>query len=391
MNIDWPTGIITITKTDSFMTWAGGFIYDLNTDLFRRALKDREDDWDGMAFPKTHNHNTAVLLGGIEYARIIEILAPYTITFDDTGGAWVCNLIGSNNNILDKTNLTTVQVRSNNSAGLVQMSEIQHGIFNGVVTVDVVHGVAGTVYPIGTPMKPVNNLQDAKIIANYRGFKVIYIIGTITISDVDLSGFKLTGMNPVATGVTLDSTALLDNCEITELTVSGAVDSRCIIRNCIIGLLDHFDGFIYLCAFTSNKITLYGSTPAVFLDCYSVSPTNQPTVIDCANGTTPLIIRNWVGSMKVINRNQDNVYSCINFNGYCELDSSITAGGWDISGTGDLVDHSTGTAIVDHSKLIHGDEIAEAVWRYTRSGSQPAFDDSLSFDDVNNSYLIGVI
>jgi hypothetical protein len=62
-------------------------------------------------------------LGGIEYARIIEILAPYTITFDDTGGAWVCNLIGSNNNILDKTNLTTVQVRSNNSAGLVQAPE----------------------------------------------------------------------------------------------------------------------------------------------------------------------------------------------------------------------------------------------------------------------------
>jgi hypothetical protein len=36
-------------------------------------------------------------------------------------------------------------------------------------------------------------------------------------------------------------------------------------------------------------------------------------------------------------------------------------------------------------------EIAEAVWRYIRSGSQPAFDDSLSFDDENNSYLIGAI
>jgi hypothetical protein len=36
-------------------------------------------------------------------------------------------------------------------------------------------------------------------------------------------------------------------------------------------------------------------------------------------------------------------------------------------------------------------EIAAAVWGYTRSGSQPTFNDSLSFDDINNSYLIGVI
>jgi hypothetical protein len=79
-----------------------------------------------------------------------------------------------------------------------------------------------------------------------------------------------------------------------------------------------------------------------------------------------LIIRNWSGNIKIINRNTDGVYSSINFTGYCELDSSITAGGWDISGAGDLVNNTTGTAVVDHSKMVHGDEIAESVWGYTR-------------------------
>jgi hypothetical protein len=366
MNIDWPSGIITIAKTDSFMTWAGGVIYDLNTDLFRRALKDREDDWDGMAFPKTHNHNTSVLLGGIEYARIIEILVPYTITFDDTGGGWVCNLIGSNNNILDRTNLTTVQVRSNNSAGLVQMSEIQHGIFNGVVTVDEVNGVAGTVYPIGTPMMPGNNLQDAKIIANYRGFNIIFVIGSLTVANVDLTGFTLKGVNAANSSITLDSSAVLTRCEFRDIQVSGYLDGECLLRDCYVNGVNYFSGIFHECAFTEAPVTLSGMFPAILLNCSSASYTDQSVVIDCANGTVPLIIRNWSGNIKIINRNIDGVYSSINFNGYCELDSSITAGGWDISGTGDLVDHSTGTAVVDHSKLVHGDEIAEAVWGFTR-------------------------
>jgi hypothetical protein len=318
-----------------------------------------------MAFPKTHNHNTSVLLGGIEYARIIEILAPYTITFDDTGGAWVCNLIGSNNNILDRTNLTTVQIRSNNSAGLVQMSEIQHDIFNGVVTLDVT-GVAGTVYPIGTPMSPVNNLQDAKIIANYRGFTTIFVVGEFTVANVDLTGFTLKGINAANSRITLESSAVLIRCEFRDIQVSGYLDGECLLRDCYVNGVNYFSGIFHECAFTETPVILSGMFPAIFLNCSSASATDANVIIDCANGSTPLVIRGWMGCMKIINRNQDNVYSCINFNGYCELDSSITAGGWDISGTGDLVDHSAGTAIVDHSKLVHGDEIASAVWRYTR-------------------------
>jgi hypothetical protein len=391
MDIDWPTGIITIYKTDSFMTWAGGVIYDLNTDLFRRALKDREDDVIGMSFTDTHSHRTSVILDGIEYARIIEILTPYTITFDDTGGGWVCNLIGSNNNILTKTNLSSVQVAPHNSAGLVQMSEIQHGIFNGVVTVDEVNGFSGTAYPACTPLRPGNNLTDAKIVANYRGFTTIYVIGHLNVANVDLTGFTLKGINAANSSITLESSAVLTRCEFRDIQVSGYLDGECLLRDCYVNGVNYFSGIFHECAFTEAPVTLSGMFPAILLNCYSASYTNQSVVIDCANGAVPLIIRNWAGNIKIINRNTDGVYSSINFTGYCELDSSITAGGWDISGTGDLVNNTTGAAVVDHSKLVHGDEIASAVWGYTRSGSQPAFDDSLSFDDADNSYLIGVI
>lgn len=41
--------------------------------------------------------------------------------------------------------------------------------FKGVITINTIEGVSGTVYPIGTVSKPVNNIADAKIIAKERG------------------------------------------------------------------------------------------------------------------------------------------------------------------------------------------------------------------------------
>jgi hypothetical protein len=74
MDIDWATRVITVFKTDSFMTALGGSSYNMDTNAFKRAVQDRLDDEDGQAFPDAFSHNTTVLLGGVEYARTIESL-----------------------------------------------------------------------------------------------------------------------------------------------------------------------------------------------------------------------------------------------------------------------------------------------------------------------------
>src|SRR3990170_6303486 len=114
ISVNCLTHVITIPK--GFLDPLGGSSYQLDTNAFRIALRDWEDGETGVTQPKTHNHNTSVLLGGIQYARVIEILSPYTITFEETGSPYVVSLSGSNNNILEKTNLGTVQLLSNNSA-----------------------------------------------------------------------------------------------------------------------------------------------------------------------------------------------------------------------------------------------------------------------------------
>lgn len=120
ISINWATRVITVPK--AFLTPIGGSVYTLDTDAFRLALKDIEDSVEGMAFPVTHRHNTAATLGGVTYARLIEIINGYTVTFEDDFSHYAVSLIGSNNNIADVANVNHVSIRTNNAAGLIEVA-----------------------------------------------------------------------------------------------------------------------------------------------------------------------------------------------------------------------------------------------------------------------------
>lgn len=118
ISVDWAARVIHVPKM--FLTPISGAAYTLDTNLLRQALQDAEDSDLGMLYPPTHRHNTTVTLSGVQYARIIEMINGYTVTFED--GQYSVNLIGSNNNIGDSTNVNQVSVRVNNSAGLQNVS-----------------------------------------------------------------------------------------------------------------------------------------------------------------------------------------------------------------------------------------------------------------------------
>jgi len=118
ITIDWATKVINVPQAD--LTNLGGGIYELDVNWFRNQLKDIEDNVEGIPFSQTHTHNTEVTLGSLTLSRVVEIIAPYTITFED--GQYAVNLVGANNNIADRTNVNQVSVRANNSAGMVTVS-----------------------------------------------------------------------------------------------------------------------------------------------------------------------------------------------------------------------------------------------------------------------------
>ena len=118
ISINWATKVINIPQ--DYLTDLGGGVYELDVNTFRLDLRDIEDNEDGIPFQYTHTHNTEVTLGGLTLSRVVEIIAPYTITFED--GQYAVNLVGANNNIADRTNVNQVSVRSSNSAGMVTVN-----------------------------------------------------------------------------------------------------------------------------------------------------------------------------------------------------------------------------------------------------------------------------
>lgn len=121
VSINWATKVITVLQSD--LSALGGSGYALDIDWFRLQLKDLEDSDEGIIFPQTHNHVAPITVGGVTLARIVEIINGYTVSFEDTGTPYYVRLDGANSNIADVANLiTNVSIRSNNSAGLVQIS-----------------------------------------------------------------------------------------------------------------------------------------------------------------------------------------------------------------------------------------------------------------------------
>jgi hypothetical protein len=119
LSVNPSTLVITIPQAD--LTWVSGTIYSLDTDAFRLELKAWEYSAEGIVQLVTHTHNTEVTVAGTTFARTIEILPPYSITFED--GQYTVILEGSNNNIFDVANSilnqNQVQIIPTNSAGLI--------------------------------------------------------------------------------------------------------------------------------------------------------------------------------------------------------------------------------------------------------------------------------
>lgn len=127
LNIDWGNRIINVPKADLTLIQSVPYeLRELNLYTFHLELRDMEDDHIGMAYPKTHTHNTTVAVGGANLARVIQLVNGYTVTFED--GMYAVNLVGANSNVADFTNLNMVSVRSANSAGLQDLSLMQEDI-----------------------------------------------------------------------------------------------------------------------------------------------------------------------------------------------------------------------------------------------------------------------
>jgi len=347
--------VIYVPKAD--LNHLGGVVYELDVDTFRMWLKAWEDDQEyGMYMPRTHDHNTEVSLSGITYARIVEVLDPYTVEFED--GQYIVSCTGANHNIGDVKVPNQVSLLINNAAGLISNPAIEYASFNGGVTIDVINGVAGTIgstgNPIGTPRNPVNNTADALQIANNRGFVSFYILGDITLdSGLDYEQLSFIGESVDKTTITVTDSAQTEKCEFYECTLTGTLDGQCKVKNSIIDDTNYISGVIELCILRGT-ITLGGGANAYFLDCWAGTDLGTPPTVDLGGSGQTLVMQNFNGYIKWQNKTGSEQANASLNAGWVFLDSTITNGDINIIGTGTVEDNTTGSTVVNTTHLVDG-------------------------------------
>ena len=133
ITIDYSTFTINVPKNDMLLVQSSPVeVRELDIDTFRTTLNDLMDDSDGMPFPTNHEHTPPKTISGVTLARVVEILEPYTITFENL--AYNVNVTGGNSNISDRVNKNQVGVNTANSAGLQDSGFGQ--VIEGTITRD---------------------------------------------------------------------------------------------------------------------------------------------------------------------------------------------------------------------------------------------------------------
>lgn len=121
ISIDFTTKIITIPQAD--LTLISGSLYELKTETkFRADINALMDDETGIVFDDPILHNTEVSIVGTTYARFIEVINGYSITFENL--LMTVRIAESNNNLFDVeagilNDSGNVTVVGQNSAGLI--------------------------------------------------------------------------------------------------------------------------------------------------------------------------------------------------------------------------------------------------------------------------------
>ncbi len=366
ITIDWATKIISVPQAD--LTFVSGTLYELDTNWFRMQLKNIEDSSDGMPFERTHKHNTEVVILGTVFARVLEIINGYSITFEDA--AYTVKLVGSNNNFFDTAggilNRNQVQVIPTNSAGLIA-SAADRAISEDInyadgIYLDLSSSNAGTAYPTGTRTYPVNNLADAITISDARYQSKIRIAGTIALTQ-DVSSKELISWRNGK--VDLNSQPCMAT-RFRNLKLYGTqhTGSVALVFGCRIGNLQNILGVFDECKFVeATPMTLQSGQTSVG-GCVSQVVGFDMISLDLTAGNVELEVRALSAGLQLINMNAASDFVTAGFiSGILQLDSTCTAGEVYAGGSFQIIDNS-GAGCQTH--LEGKNATPETVWNYER-------------------------
>lgn len=232
-----------------------------------------------------------------------------------------------------------------NAYGLVSLASIVTATLDAIY-IDTVNGEAGTEFPIGTPTHPVNNLTDARTIADKQGIKEYRFRGPLTLN-TDHEGFAITGTGSILTDVLT----------VTGVSVKGTKFTRCTVAGTVIGTdtqyeecaLYNLSGVQGLALSTGIFGTLALAAGTTFTG-RDIAGSNA--FIDLGGGGGQIVKFKGSGAFTLLNAVNTDIIQIGLSIGTVTIDATCTAGAlFAINGDCTLVDESTDATVVNGTTI----------------------------------------
>ena len=243
---------------------------------------------------------------------------------------------------------------------------------------DVLNGRPGTTDPIGLERDPVDNLDDAILIAASRGTNSIFLVNDYEfVNTTNVANITFIGNEDQSTNATFVAGCVVAYCNFINLRLTGNLTgitgaSSCVINDLgSIGLIPSSQTLFLRDCELNGTMTLPAnySGSIIALDCYS-GISNEDAVINYGNSTASLVIRDFHGNITLKNVTQTNKIDIAMGAGEIILDNSVTDAAIHFSGPAMLIDSThahissgtwnTGVSIENIS--VSPQVITEYVW-----------------------------
>lgn len=164
------------------------------------------------------------------------------------------------------------------------------------VYVDPTNGVAGTAEGVGVPTNPVNNISDARVIADRDNLRAYYFRGSLTIG-TDHTDWTFVGQSAVFNDILNVSGVSVNNGIFRGLVLTGAVVGTIECDACALEVLTGLDGTFRDCGLSQN-MTIASGADVVMASCYSEVPGNSAPIITMGANSS-LNLRNYSGGVEI--------------------------------------------------------------------------------------------
>ena len=238
--------------------------------------------------------------------------------------------------------------------------DVQAVAFGRVVTIDTVAGTAGTSFPIGTPTSPVNNIVDARIIADSKNLREFNIRDTITLDQTYLN-WAFTGVGGLAF-INLDSQDVTGSVFVNCSMSGTSQGDNLITRNSDFFAVNNYQGQVFETLLVDSVSIGPSTLTNHFIDCRSGNLETDRAMIDMVGEGRSLGVQGYAGSLEIKNLSgPDDLISVDLLSGNIILDSTCISGTIVLRGVGTFTDNTMGSTIIS-SGLISTATTADAVW-----------------------------